>query len=292
MYCIQCGAQVPDHAKFCQACGSAVAAESGSTSAENPRPENNAVTAKEKRPKRKPFPRLKKLLIALGVIAAVILAAVLIVSAVREHKRTTILGEIPDPEIFFGVSGSHYRYESSLGHGHNIEFDTEDVTKDMMKAYVDLLSSSEFPFVPEDTVDLFDGGEIQYRFDYNGSQELYDAASEQIFVEYDPDYEHVAVYIRNSGNFELVPVEPYNADNTSYESTAPADTTESEPEPEAQSSGYADCPSCYRGNCTACNGRKGEYSYSPGLDREWEECWKCNGTGNCSRCGGDGQIFG
>ena len=56
--------------------------------------------------------------------------------------------------------------------------------------------------------------------------------------------------------------------------------------------GYVDCPSCYGGNCTACNGRKGEYSYSPGLDREWEECWKCNGTGDCSRCGGDGQVFG
>jgi len=56
--------------------------------------------------------------------------------------------------------------------------------------------------------------------------------------------------------------------------------------------GYVDCPSCYNGNCTACNGSKGEYSYSPGLDREWEECWKCDGTGNCSRCGGDGQIFG
>ena len=57
-------------------------------------------------------------------------------------------------------------------------------------------------------------------------------------------------------------------------------------------SGYADCPSCYGGKCTACNGSKGEYSYSPGLDREWEECWKCNGTGKCSRCGGDGRIFG
>ena len=57
-------------------------------------------------------------------------------------------------------------------------------------------------------------------------------------------------------------------------------------------SGYVDCPSCYGGNCTACNGSKGEYSYSPGLDREWEECWKCNGTGDCSRCGGDGQILG
>ncbi len=64
------------------------------------------------------------------------------------------------------------------------------------------------------------------------------------------------------------------------------------PSSSSTGSGYVDCPSCYGGNCTACNGRRGEYSYSPGLDREWEECWKCNGTGDCSRCGGDGQIFG
>ena len=63
-------------------------------------------------------------------------------------------------------------------------------------------------------------------------------------------------------------------------------------EPSSTGGGYVDCPSCSGGNCTACNGSKGEYSYSPGLDREWEECWKCNGTGDCSRCGGDGQIFG
>ena len=112
MYCNQCGAQVPDHAKFCQACGSAVGAEPNSTAAEIPCSENIAVTAKEKRPKRKPSPRLKKLLTVLGGAAAVILAAVLIVSAVREHKRTTILGEIPDPEIFFGASGEHHHYDS------------------------------------------------------------------------------------------------------------------------------------------------------------------------------------
>ena len=67
--------------------------------------------------------------------------------------------------------------------------------------------------------------------------------------------------------------------------------TEEPSSTDSTGSGYADCPSCYSGNCTACNGRKGEYSYSPGLDREWEECWKCRGTGNCSRCGGSGRIW-
>ena len=423
MYCNQCGAQVPDHAKFCQTCGSAVGVEPSSTAAKIPCSEDIAVTAKEKRPKRKLSPRLKKLLTILGGVAAVILAAVLIVSAVREHKRTTILGEIPDPEIFFGVSGKHYHYDSSE-YEHSIEFETEDVTKDMLDAYVDLLSSGEFPFVMDDGInDIFSSDRRWYLFRYNDSQELYDAAPNQIMVKYEPDYEQIFITIFNSGNFELVPVEPYNSDNTSYESTEQAPTPESEPEPqsepepEVQSSdpavlpdfletgtdyevsssttshmkvytednmdisavetyiqqlldmgyaivytetydfkgidrrwelahsgldaetisengahvivqsntytswndqtlsiefsdgitmdggdisistpstggGYVDCPSCYGGNCTACNGRKGEYSYSPGLDREWEECWKCNGTGDCSRCGGDGQIFG
>ena len=431
MYCNQCGAQVPDDAKFCQICGRAVGAELRSTAAEDPRPEDTAVPAKKKRPKRNRSLRLKKLLTVLGGAAALVLAAVLIVSAVREHKRTTILGEIPDPEIFFGVSGTHYRYESSSRYAHNIEFETENVTKDMINAYVDLLNSSEFPFVMDDSInDVFSSGMRWYLFRYNGSQELYDAAPNQIKVEYDPDYEQIFVTIFNSKNFELVPVEPYNAENTFDESAEPADTTEPESEPQSEpetkpessdpsvlpdflahddsgeyqlldestpnkaiyqaetidsayvavayvelleergytvvskdvitystdndktfewflshssvdaddvvgdapgqvrvrlnvyednsvisvtfsegitmenynteessstdstGGGYVDCPNCYGGNCTACNGRKGEYSYSPGLDREWEECWKCNGTGKCSRCGGHGQIFG
>ena len=57
-------------------------------------------------------------------------------------------------------------------------------------------------------------------------------------------------------------------------------------------SGWVDCPSCSGGNCTACNGSKGKYSYSPGLPREWEPCWKCNGDGDCDKCDGFGKILG
>ena len=56
--------------------------------------------------------------------------------------------------------------------------------------------------------------------------------------------------------------------------------------------GYVDCPSCAYGDCSACSGKGGKESYSPGLDREWENCWKCGGSGNCSKCSGSGQIFG
>ncbi len=216
MYCNQCGKKLPDNAKFCNFCGSAVSTEQSGAVADPPRSDDPAVTAKAKGPKRRLSPLLKILLAILGGAAVVILAIMLISGAVEEKKRTTILGTIPDPETFFGVSGDHYRYDS--WYEHNIEFETEDVTKDMTDAYVDLLGSSEFPFVLNDTIDHFGGGMVRYVFEYNGSQELYDAKSWQIMVEYNPGHEQVAVEIRNSGNFRLVPVEPYASDSVSEES--------------------------------------------------------------------------
>ena len=221
MYCNQCGAKLSDDAKFCQNCGSAVDAQPssregvGSSCSDDP-----SVATKEKKLNRGPSPRLKKLLAILGGAVVLILAIVLISNAVDGKKRTTILGTIPDPETFFGVSGDHDRYDS--WYEHNIEFETEDVTKDMTDAYVDLLGSSKFPFVLDETIDHFGGGMVRYIFKYNGSQELYDAQSRQIMVEYNPGYEQVVVNIRNSGNFELVPVEPYAPESVSEENTEPA----------------------------------------------------------------------
>lgn len=78
----------------------------------------------------------------------------------------------------------------------------------------------------------------------------------------------------------------------------PEPAPEPAPEPDEDSSesssggGWVDCPSCYSGKCTACNGRGGKDSYSPGLPREWDECWKCYGDGKCDRCDGFGKILG
>ena len=66
---------------------------------------------------------------------------------------------------------------------------------------------------------------------------------------------------------------------------------ENDSEDKETESGWEDCPSCYGGNCTACNGRGGKDSYSPGLPREWDPCWKCHGSGDCSKCGGFGKVL-
>lgn len=308
MYCNQCGAKLPDDAKFCSACGKPTvdpAVETVTTEetqkAVKPVKEKKTVP-KTNSGKKKLFGKmlLKWMLTILGGVVILALATVLIFNTVEEKKSTTILGNIPDPEIFFGVTGNHNHYEHTW-YGHDIEFETEDVTKDMVDAYTDLLGSNEYPFARNTALDFYSDGMVQYVFTYNGPQELYNAVPNQIMVEYNLDYKRVVVYIRNSKNFELVPVEPYNSDNVSYESTEPESFSEEitmENGDSGESSfddstggGYVDCSSCYGGNCTACNGSGGEYSYSPGLDREWESCWKCSGSGNCSSCGGSGQVF-
>lgn len=219
MYCNHCGTKIPDGAKFCQNCGKPTVAPAVETVAAPTEETQNAVGSvkwkktvqKSNLGEKKLFGKLplKWMLVILGGVAVLILSIVLISNAVEEKKRTTILGTIPDPETFFGVSGDHVRYDS--WYEHNIEFETKDVTKDMTDAYVDLLCSSEFPFTLTDTIDHFGGGMVRYIFEYNGSQELYDAQSLQIMVEYNPGYEQVVVNIRNSGNFELVPAETYNS---------------------------------------------------------------------------------
>ncbi len=226
MYCNQCGAKLPDDSKFCNFCGKPTVTPAEETVAAPTEETQKAVrqkpVQKAKLGEKKLFGKLplKWLPVILGGVVVLILAIVLISNAVEEKKRTTILGAIPDPETFFGVSGDHDRYDS--WHEHNIEFETADVTKDMTDAYVALLSSSEFPFVLDDTIDHFGGGMVRYIFRYNGSQELYDAKSRQIMVEYNPSYEEVVVNILNSGNFELVPIKPYASDSVSEESTGPA----------------------------------------------------------------------
>ncbi len=310
MYCNQCGTKLPDDAKFCSTCGKPTVdpiVETVAAVAEETQKAVKPVKEKKTVPKtnfgeKKLFGKLplKWLLAILGGVVVLALATVLIFNIVEEKKSTTILGNIPDPEIFFGVTGKHNQNEYTC-YSHNIEFETEDVTKDMVEAYTDLLGSSEYPFVMNNTLDFYSDGSDRYAFKYNGLQELYNAKPNQIVVEYNPGYERVVVYINNSGNFELVPVEPYNSDNVSYESTEPESFSEGstmENDDSVESSfddstggGYVDCSSCYGGNCTACNGSGGEYSYSPGLDREWESCWKCSGSGNCSSCSGSGQVF-
>ena len=62
----------------------------------------------------------------------------------REHKRTVTLGEIPDPEVFFGLSATEkIAYKDSYC---DWMFEADEVTPEMLDAYAALLSSGKYPF--------------------------------------------------------------------------------------------------------------------------------------------------
>lgn len=229
MYCCYCGAKLNDDAKFCSACGKPVgnAAQPANVAVEEEKPQKKLRERKPKQPQppkeqkpegesaldKKLFGKLpvKTLLGAVGTLVVVILAIVLIVSAVREHKRNTVVGEIPNPEVFFGMSGDHDYYET-FWNEHDIHFRGGEVTKEMVLAYVDVLSSDKYPFVLSDTIS-FNDGMTRYVFVYNGPEEIYDVYSRQIMVEFAPYLKtpRTTVEIYNSGNFELVSAERYTA---------------------------------------------------------------------------------
>lgn len=220
MFCTQCGKELSDDARFCQNCGCAVSTGPSDTLPDNLRAGDAVAAAKES--SRKLSSRIKKLLIIAGGVVAVILSIVLIVFAVQEHKRTTIVSNIPDPESFFGISGKHYTFSKSF---HDIRFKSEDITQDMVLDYVELLCSSEYSFTSR--IGAASAGSQKWVFEYNGSEELYEAKPWQISLDYNPydDVPSVEIRISNYQNFELVPVEPYATGDTNASENGGGETT-------------------------------------------------------------------
>lgn len=219
MYCRHCGAEIPEPAAFCPACGGRL-----------------AETAGEKKARR-PSPRMKRLLAILGGVAAVILVLVIALSAVNRHRRTEDLGGIPDPEAFFGLSAEHNDWGRD-GYRHEITFESDRITRERVQAYVDLLKEEPYPFVLDETIPFADGM-VRYVFCYSGEKELYDAEEWQILVEYDPGRKtgYAQIVIRNSENFRLVPPQADAPGDPSPQPTAtpsptPAPTPSPTPLPE------------------------------------------------------------
>lgn len=276
MFCCYCGAKLNDEAKFCSACGKPVAAPAEDAKAhpvqepeQQVEPTENTNLIKQKPVATKKIMAsagaaafwdkkvlgklpLKFLLAGVAAVVVIVLAIVLISNAVEEKKRTTILGTIPDPETFVGASADHDYYDA-IRYEHWITFQPEDVTKEMVLAYVDLLRSNQYPFLQTDEIS-FNDGMVRYVFRYNGEKELYEAYSRQIMVEYKPYTKTYAlrVEIMNSKNFELVPVGKYGT----------AEAGQSIPEPEETPTAESEKPS-NSGDNTAANEGKPSKNETP-----------------------------
>lgn len=312
MFCIHCGKELPDGAKFCSGCGKEIQAQ--------PEP----VSKPQKQNKKDPlFARIKKLpkpaRFALGLaalIVVVILALVLIENILVNRKVSC-----PDPATFFSLSEKEKQEYSEYDGSYLYYFEhTYPASIDAETAWDAL---KEFRVLLEEygaEVSLVDDTDTEYnRYDMRadfGQTSIFDNSHRVLIVMYYPPEERW-FFNDSESDFSFVPAGTYSgtvqsetAADTDTQSdppptpepepeAAPAPEPEPVPEPDSEpeedsddTSGWVDCPSCYGGNCTACNGRKGQYSYSPGLPREWDPCWKCNGDGDCSKCNGFGKILG
>ena len=193
-----------------------------------------------------------------------------------EQKSEPKSAQAKDPAVLpdFLKTGTDYEVSSSTT-SHMKVYTEDNMDISAVKTYLQQLQNMGYAIVYTETDD------------FKGIDRRWELAHSDLDVE----------TISENGAHVIVQSNTYTSWNDQTLSIEFSDGLSMDSDDVSQSSsssggGYVDCPSCYNGNCTACNGRKGEYSYSPGLDREWEECWKCDGTGRCSRCGGSGQIFG
>ena len=130
MRCSSCGKRLPGKARFCPACGEAVA-------------EVPAVESSGKFRLFKQKPDKKQLLKFGGIAAAGIAVIALVVWLVTRPPEISI----PDPEQFFGVSAIKGESFDDLEYTFPVPDEDKAVFLEKVAAYADLLNSSEYPYV-------------------------------------------------------------------------------------------------------------------------------------------------
>ncbi len=166
-------------------------------------------TANQQRPRSR---RAEIWIAILGTAVIVILLTVLISLGVREYKRTVTLGEIPDPEVFFGLSATEKTaYKDSYC---QFLFETDEVTPEMLDAYAALLSSGKYPFRQIDSDE--DAGTRKlvrsYAYVFDGDGDPFYNRQWEIFLKYtwfEKEEEYISVTVTSLSNFKLVSAEMY-----------------------------------------------------------------------------------
>ena len=171
MFCIKCGKEIPDGAKFCPSCGQAV--------------QGNVEEKVEKKTFKlgKMPPILKKILIAIAVIAVINVSVILI-------GEYWTFAEIPNPEQFFGLEGE------DIGGGEYYDkgwqFESEWDPWSAIEKYVDYLDKNiDDLFIYQDNPHE---GKIRIQIMYNGYWLFSDSPSLEI------DYYGRNYYGQNSKN--------------------------------------------------------------------------------------------
>lgn len=199
MRCAFCGGKLPRNARFCPACGEAVAALPA---------EESASTKKSLFGK---FSK-KQLLCFGGAAAAVIAVAAVVIWAVTRPPEISV----PDPEQFFGVSAMKGEHFDDLEYTFRVPDEDKAVYLEKVAAYADLLNSSEYPYVLKKQEEKEGSSSTYHRYyiNYTGPEDV-DSYGEDIYINYEicPDdyYTDSSVTILFSEDYRFVftPVEEF-----------------------------------------------------------------------------------
>ncbi len=293
----------------------------------NPQKQSGTFSKTSLFPRIKKLPRPAQF--ALGLTALIVVGVLALVSIEQILVNQKV--KCPDPVTFFSLSEKEVQYYS-LYHGsydyffHQTypAFMDAETAWDALKEFRVLLEEYGAEVSLEDETNSqynrysmeADFGQVAI-FDnsHRKFSVMYYLPEERCFFNYwDSDFNFVpagtysgAGQSEAAADTEQDASQPLSPEPEPIPEPEPVPAPEPEPIPEPEpvsepkedsddtssnSSGWVDCPNCYGGNCTACNGRGGKDSYSPGLPREWDPCWKCNGDGDCSKCNGFGKVLG
>ena len=326
MFCNQCGKQIPDDARFCHHCGSAVGVEIEGEAEMQVQAEEPAQVVDKKEKKKKavePGGRKKRILAAVAGIAIVAIV-VLGINMVKNHQP--VLAELPDPEYYF-ANGPIDEVNEHDDVKQVILRSNENLWNEAA-GYVDLLKwSGKYP-VSQSDEERYSSGDYMWNFVYDNRADIKRPYFCQVEVNYycksnGRDVYAVWITIHDTDAFDLVEREKYeepvqqttapsvdssgagnsesinsggNDNGTASQAPIVCDSSDDDDDSSYEvpdSSGLYDNPTpcgvCDGdGDCQTCGGDG--YLMSSASDEEDRNCYSCSGSGNCRSCGGDGEL--
>ncbi len=305
MFCNQCGKQIPDDAKFCHHCGSAIGVEQNEeTQVEVQAPVEEPVKAPEvpkaKVKKEKPAtPGSKKKLILMAVAVVAILAIIIVgINIVKNHQK--VLAELPDPEYFFAEEpidevNKHDDVKQVILRS------SEENLWSQAAAYVDLLKwSGKYPVTQSDE-ESYSSGDYMWNFSYNNREDIKRPYFCQVEVNYycksnGRDVYAVWITIHDTDAFDLVEKEQY--EEPVQTETAPSVESSSVGETESTDSSSIDSGTATESpivSDSSDDSDDDDSSYEvPDASDIYDNptpCGVCNRSGDCQTCSGDGYLM-
>ena len=309
MFCNQCGKQIPDDAKFCHHCGSAVGVEPAGDNAE-PKPVENPAEkpVKAKNKKTAALGGKKKLIIAVVAAAAVIAAAVIGINMVKNHQP--VLAELPDPEYYFAEVGIDEILNENKGDGKKtVILRSKENIWNYAAGYVNLLKwSGRYPVTQSDE-QRYSSGDYMWNFVYDEKEEIKNAYYCQVDINYycksnGRDVYAVWITIHDADAFDLVEKEQYTESDALADFSGGGDSDNSG----VTNSGSNDAGTTTETPITNDSSVNNDSVLEDDFVEEDDDddfevyeaediydaptpCGVCSRSGDCNTCGGDGYLM-